>query len=103
MEEKNEARAGVNVIPEAKDKMTQADADKVRALVKLDIAKFRVQRERFLASVAQCDLAIAQQEEVLADLERRVVGVDYPEPPEKSDKPAGETPVMGEPVGGEGK
>lgn len=101
--EKKEDTLGIELIPEAKDRITREDADKVIALVRLDIAKFRQQKEQFLRSAADCDLAIAQQEVVLADLERRVVGVAYPEPPApENDKPTGKKPVMGAPVGGEG-
>lgn len=118
MNEKQEDTLGIALIPEAKDKITQADADKVRALVELDVAKFRRQKAQFLMSVAQCDVAIAEQEQVLADLNRRVAGVDYPPPPAAKEPvpaaPAAKepvpsvvegapTPAMGAPVGGAGK
>ena len=102
MPEKKEDTLGIELIPEAKDRITREDADKVIALVRLDIAKFRQQKEQFLRSAADCDVAIAQQEVVLADLERRVVGVAYPEPPAPPERTKKDTPPMGEPVGGEG-
>lgn len=68
-------------IPAAKDQITREDADKILALVKLDRSKLVVQRARFTASLAQCDIAIAETDQVIADLERRVVGVAYPEKP----------------------
>jgi hypothetical protein len=87
MEEKKTDTLGAELIPEAKDKVSHEDAEKVRALVRLDIAKFRQQKEQFLRAAADCDLAIAQQEVALADLDRREVGVAYPEPPEAPKEP----------------
>ena len=93
-ETKEETEKQNDVIPEAKDRMTREEADKIIALVKLDRAKLVTQRAKFKLSLAQCDIAIADQDQVLADIERRVANVDYPEVP----KP--ENPTMGEPVGG---
>ena len=98
-ETKEETKKQNVVIPEAKDRMTREEADKIIALVKLDRAKLVTQRAKFKMSLAQCDAAIADQDQVLADIERRVANVDYPEVPKA------ENPTMGEPVGGtkEGK
>jgi len=97
MEAEKKDTLGANIIPEASDPVTKQDADKVRVLVKLDIAKFRQQRAQAMQMVTDCDLAIAQQEVVLADLDRREANVGIPEI-QKPKKPA-----MGEPVGGEEK
>ena len=93
---------GADIIPAADDPIMKSDANKVRVLVKLDIAKFKQQRAQAMQMVTDCDLAIAQQEVVLADLDRREANVGFP----KVAHPAPENPtsvrpaVMGEPVGG---
>lgn len=92
---------GVEIIPEAKDKITAEDANKVRVLVQLDLVKFEQQKAQLLRTVADCDLAIAQQKVILADLDRRVEGVDYPVPEKPAEAEAPKAPAMGEPVGPE--
>lgn len=72
-------------IPSAKDPMGKEDAEKVAVLVRLDRAKLVTQRARFLAMAAKCDVAIAEQDQALADIERRVLGVTYPAPAEKAE------------------
>ncbi len=72
-------------IPSAKDPMDKESAEKVVVLVKLDRAKLVTQRARFLAMAAKCDVAIAEQDQALADIERRVLGVTYPAPAEKAE------------------
>jgi len=95
MEQKN--TLGAEIIPVAPDPVTKEDADKVRVLVKLDIAKFKQQRAQAMQMVTDCDLAIAQQEVVLADLDRREANVGYPEAKKEETK----KPAMGAPVGGQ--
>lgn len=72
-------------IPEAKDRITREEADKVIALIKLDRAKLVVQRAKFTLSLAQCDLAIADQDQAIADVERRAANADYPESPKREE------------------
>ena len=105
MEKKEEKDTlGAAIIPEAKDRIRKEDADKVRALVKVDIAKFKVQRAQAMQMVTDCDFAIAQQEHVLADLDRREANVGFPPAPEAEAPNKGGRPKMGKPVGGkEGK
>lgn len=97
MEENKKDTLGADMIPEAPDPVKHEDAEKVRVLVKLDIAKFEQQRTQALRMVADCDFAIAQQKLLLADLDRREANVGIPEmkKPEEEKKPA-----MGAPVGG---
>ena len=92
------------VLPEAKNPLTAAEADRMAALIKLDIAHYRRERARFMAQVADIDFMIAESETALADLDRRVANVDYPPQPEPKAEP---TPAdgadgglqIGEPVG----
>ena len=78
MEEKKDT-LDTGIIPEASDPVTKENADKVRVLLKLDIAKFRQQRAQAMQMIADCDFAIAQQEVLLADLDRREANVGIPE------------------------
>jgi hypothetical protein len=80
--EANKKPFGAEIIPVAPDPVSKEDADKVRVLVKLDIAKFEQQRAQAMQMVTDCDLAIAQQKVVLADLDRREANVGYPAPAE---------------------
>jgi hypothetical protein len=86
-EEKKEDTLGASMIPEAPDPVAKADADKVRVLVKLDIAKFEMQRIRAMQMVSDCDLAIAQQKLLLADLDRREANVGLPENAKPEEEP----------------
>ena len=70
------------LLPEAKNPLTAAEADRMAALIKLDIARYRRERTRFMAQVADIDFMIAESETALADLARRVANVDYPPQPE---------------------
>lgn len=70
------------VLPEAKNPLTATEAGRMAALIKLDIARYRRERTRFMAQVADIDFMIAESETALADLDRRVANVDYPPQPE---------------------
>ena len=71
------------VIPDAKDKLTEAEANRFAALVALDRDKLKAKRAELLIQVANLDYAIAEREYALTDLNRRVVGVDYPQEEKK--------------------
>ena len=87
-------------LPEAKNPLSAKEAGRMAALIKLDIARYRRERPRFMAQVADIDFMIAESETALADLDRRVVNVDYPPQPEvKEPTPAPGEPQIGEPVG----
>lgn len=87
-------------IPDADDKLTAEEARKAIVLFELDIANANLEKTKALQYAASCDAAIAGFKASIADLNRRVVGVKYPELPKK-DKPNGEhTPQMGQPTGG---
>lgn len=102
MEEKKEEKV---VLPEAKNPISREEADKMAALIKLDIAKYESEAARAQGTIDQAKFLIAQSKVALADLERRVLNVDYPAAPEKPAEEGGQPkPQMGEPVGGpEGK
>lgn len=78
MEENKEAQ-----LPEAKNPISAEEAEKVIALVSLDMAKFEVEKARGAAIAANADVLIAQSKLTIADLRRRVANVDYPPEPEK--------------------
>lgn len=87
-------------LPEAKNPLSAKEAGRMAALIKLDIARYRRERTRFMAQVADIDFMIAESETALADLERRVANVDYPPQPEsKEPTPTPGNPPIGEPVG----
>ena len=90
-------------LPEAKNPLSAKEAGRMAALIKLDIARYRRERTRFMAQVADIDFMIAESETALADLERRVANVDYPPQPEPKEEPtptpAPGKPQIGEPVG----
>lgn len=98
-----EQKAEALQLPEAKDKITREDGDKLVALVKLDMEQLALERAKACLTVAKYDYAIAERKRTLADIERRVVGVDFPEEPKKPEAPAAGTPQMGEPTGGTAK
>ncbi len=79
-------------IPEAKNPITREEADRMEALIRLDIAKFEVEAARAKATIVQAEVLIAQSKLAIADLERRVINVDYPAAPEK---PADAAPTDG--------
>lgn len=85
------------VLPEAKNPLTATEADRMAALIKLDIARYRRERTRFMAQIADIDFMIAESETALADLARRVANVDYPPQPEAgAEAPAAPTAADGE-------
>lgn len=87
-------------LPEAKNPLSAKEAGRMAALIKLDIARYRRERTRFMAQVADIDFMIAESETALADLERRVANVDYPpQPAAKEPTPVPGNPSIGEPVG----
>ena len=88
-------------LPEAKNPLSAKEAGRMAALIRLDIARYRRERARFMAQVADIDFMIAESETALADLERRVANVDYPPQPEapKEPTPTPGKPQIGEPVG----
>ena len=88
-------------LPEVKNPLSAKEAGRMAALIKLDIARYRRERTRFMAQVADIDFMIAESETALADLERRVANVDYPPQPAAEPTPAAEPPKpqIGEPVG----
>lgn len=71
-----------NELPEAKNPLSAEEAGRMAALIKLDVARYRRERARFMAQVADIDFMIAESETALADLDRRVANVDYPPQPE---------------------
>ena len=81
------------VLPEAKNPLTETEAGRMAALIKLDIARYRRERARFMAQVADIDFMIAESETALADLDRRVANVDYPPQPEAPAAPGAEAPA----------
>lgn len=105
MEEIKETAPAKPVVPDSEDKITREEADRAIVLLKLDIANVRLEKAKALKYASACDASIAELESSVADLERRVVGVKYPEA--KAQEPAAGTggqPVMKEPVGpGTGK
>lgn len=96
----NETTPIEKLIRKAADPLTQEAGDALIALFDLDLAKAKVQKARLLAEVARVDIIIAGIEEGLADVKRRVRGVDYPLPPEK---PAAESTPATEPTAEEAK
>lgn len=71
-------------LPEAKNPIARDEADRMVALIKLDIAKFENEKAQSLAIAANADMMIARSRLAIADLERRVANVDYPEEPEQA-------------------
>lgn len=75
-------------IPEAKDKITREEGEKLAALVKLDMEQLKLECAKARLTVAKFEFAIAERQRTLADIERRVVGVDFPEAPQEPEAPA---------------
>lgn len=84
---KEEAKAKIE-IPAAKNPLTREEADKMSALIKLDIAKYEAEIARVKATEDQALYLIAQSKVALADIERRVANVDYPPAPAKDETKA---------------
>jgi hypothetical protein len=91
MEEKKDT---VN-LPEAKNPIGREEADKMAALIKLDIAKYESEAARAQGTIDQAKFLIAQSKVALADLERRVLNVDYPAAQEKQSDGKAEAPADG--------
>lgn len=89
--------AGKPIVPDSDDKLTSEEAGRAIVLLKLDVANVKVEKAKALAYAATCDRSIAELEASIADLERRVVGVKYPEA--KPDPAPEAKPVMKDPVG----
>lgn len=69
-----------DLVCKAEDPMTEETGAGLTALFELDIAKCEVQKARLLAEVAHIDLTLASIRQGMADVKRRVCGVDYPKP-----------------------
>lgn len=89
MEEKKDQE----IVPVDIEPMDAKKADKVRVLVKEDVAKYEFEISQHRAAIAQLEMAVSKSGLILADVDRRVAGADYPAPPEQK-------PQMGQPVGG---
>lgn len=81
------------IIPVDVEPMDARQAEKTRVLVKEDIAKYEFEISQHRAAIYQLEAAVCKARLILADIDRRVVGADYPAPPEHE-------PQMGAPVGG---
>ena len=90
-----EENKGVS-LPEAKNPLTRDEADKMIALIRLDIARFSNEKANSLAIAANADCMIAQSEVAIADIERRVANVDYPA--EQANAPTGDAAENSEPA-----
>ena len=80
MEENKEEQ--MTELPESTNPISREMADKFAALIKLDIAKYEAEACRAQDTIDQAKFLIAQSKVALADLERRVLNVDYPAKPE---------------------
>lgn len=76
------------------EKMPVEEANKTKVLLLEDRAKYAFEIAQHKMAIAGLEAAIAKTDVVLADLDRRVAGVDYPAEPEEP------KPQMGAPVGG---
>ena len=81
------------------DKLSEKEAQSLRLLVKEDIAKLQLsmlrlesQRTSIDNQIAVLNSQIGEGEVALADIDRRVAGVVYPEEPEKKAPVAPEKP-----------
>lgn len=75
----------ITKLPDAKNPISREEADRMAALIKLDIAKFENEKAQALAIVANADVMVARSRLALADLDRRVVNVDYPDEPKNEE------------------
>lgn len=84
------------------EKMPAEKANKMKVLLVEDRAKYAFEIAQHRMAIAQLEAAIAKTDVILADLDRKVVGVDYPTPPTGVDcpPPTEAKPQMGTPVGG---
>ena len=76
------------------EKMPAEEAGKIKVLLMEDRAKYVFEIAQHKMAIAGLEAAVAKTDLVVADLERKVAGVGYPERPGKS------APEMGAPVGG---
>ena len=76
------------------EKMPAEEAGKIKVLLMEDRAKYVFEIAQHKMAIAGLEAAVAKTDLVVADLERKVAGVGYPERP---DEPA---PEMRAPVGG---
>ena len=87
MEEKEERVE----LPKAANPLTRDEADRMIALIRLDIEKYRRERARFMGQVAEIEFLITESDVAIADIERRVANVDYPPAPApEPEQPSGE-------------
>ena len=79
-------------LPKAANPLTRDEADRMIALIRLDIEKYRRERARFMGQVAEIEFLITESDVAIADIERRVANVDYPPAPAASEpeQPSGE-------------
>lgn len=84
------------------DAMAAEEADRIRVLVSEDVRKYELEIARHEAAIGTLRVYIAECRATLADIDRRVAGVMYPEPPAKpkEEAPAQADGQFGEPVGG---
>lgn len=94
----NNTPAEQDVKPVDIEKMSEDDARKMCALVCEDKAKYAFEIKKHQMAIAELDAAMSKCDLILADIDRKVAGVDYPASPAPQ---AGDgKPKMGEPVGG---
>lgn len=76
------------------EKMPAEEAGKIKVLLMEDRAKYVFEIAQHKMAIAGLEAAVAKTDLVVADLERKVAGVGYPE------RPGDHAPEMGAPVGG---
>ena len=76
------------------EKMPAEEADKIKVLLLEDRAKYVFEIAQHKMAIASLEAAVSKTDLIVADLNRKVAGVGYPEQP---GEPA---PTMGAPVGG---
>ena len=82
------------VKPVDTEKMPAEEAGKIKGLLMQHRAKYVFEVVQRKMAIAGLEAAVAKTDLVVADLERKVAGVDYPE------RPGEPAPEMGAPVGG---
>ena len=76
------------------EKMPAEEAGKIKVLLMEDRAKYVFEIAQHKMAIAGLEAAVAKTDVIVADLERKVAGVGYPE------RPCEPTPEMKAPVGG---
>ena len=76
------------------EKMPAEEAGKIKVLLMEDRAKYVFEIAQHKMAIAGLEAAVAKTDVIVADLERKVAGVGYPE------RPGEPAPEMKEPVGG---